>query len=299
MFDKLWKIVVGSLVLSGLVALVVWGLSDNERQMTKLMQQLAVEVQQEFKASLPRERSINRMLILVPQRSPRSEEKQFRDQLVDTVVASDKYSLVTWAEVEDKVQGSQWTKILSEIGLMPGAEPSSLEQTQKAMKQLDRANFEIDGAMFIDVTEFNEGDDVDGFGARIGVKATIWSRKQGRALHEVGPVRQAIDSRLDLRYLSHAMSKQSLLWRIPLWLILACGLPWALIAVVRVVVKRRDNSLNMALLLAFTVADVVLAWVFLTGFGTGGLAIFGLLLVAGLMGYYNYDATDYIERRLL
>ena len=45
--------------------------------------------------------------------------------------------------------------------------------------------------------------------------------------------------------------------------------------------------------------DVALAWVFLTGFSTGGMAIFGLLLVTGMMGYYNYDATDYIERRLL
>ena len=41
-----------------------------------------------------------------------------------------------------------------------------------------------------------------------------------------------------------------------------------------------------------------LAWILISAMSVGmGTALFALLLT-GLMGYYNYDACDYIERRL-
>jgi hypothetical protein len=167
------------------------------------------------------------------------------------------------------------------------------------MKKLDRANFEIDGVLFVEITQFFEGDSEDGFGAKLGVKGTIWSRHQKKEVASVGPIQQAIDSRLDLRYLSHAMGTQSLFWRIPVWLLISCGMPWLLIGLVRFVLKRRSNGATFGLLGTFVALDVSLAWVLLSSFGTGGLAMFGLLLVGAMMAYYNYDAIDYIERRLL
>ncbi|RMG14088.1 MAG: hypothetical protein D6731_10820 [Planctomycetota bacterium] len=296
---KAWKIL-GVLALVGVLGGVLAYVGYRpEREMTALMQQVAEVVEREFKDKLPRVRKIDRMLILIPGRSPRPEERQFREQLLDTVVRSDKYSLITWDEVEERLRGKQWTRILTELGMMPGEVPQTLEAAKQAMKQLDRANLEIDGVLFIEVTEFYEGDDEDGFGAKIGVKGTVWSRAEGAVVAEVPPIVEAIDSRWDLRYLQHAMGRQSLFWRLPLWLLLVCGLPWGLIQVVRAVLKRRSNGLNAALLATFTLFDIALAWPLLLGFGVGPGSLVGLIFVLLVAGYYNYDALDYIERRLL
>jgi hypothetical protein len=298
-FEKVWKIVAGIVVLSLITTGVVYFLSEEKREMSELMQSLALEVQHDFQAELPRVREINRMLVLVVERAPRDEEAQFREQLVDQVIASDKYNLITWAKVEKVLGESEVSKWAAKFGLLPGSQPQTLNQAVDAMKKLDRANFEIDGVLFIEITQFFQGAEDNGFGSKIGVKATIWSRTKNAEVASVGPVASAIDSRLDLRYLSHAMSHQSIFWRLPAWLVLCCGLPWALIGLVRAVVKRRSNQANMGLLAGLTLLDALFAWVLIMAFGTSGFAIFGLVLVTGLMGYYNYDAVEYIQRRLL
>ncbi len=101
------------------------------------------------------------------------------------------------------------------------------------------------------------------------------------------------------RYLAHQMSQRSFLWRFPLWFVVATGLPWALIQVVRWVLRKRNNSANLGVLALFTLVDLAVAWPLLFAYALSGFTLFGMLVLAALMGYYNYDACDYIERRLL
>ncbi len=184
------KVTVGLVVISIVVGIVAWKLSDYDRKMTPLMQQLATKVTDDFTTKLPRQRDINRMLLLVVERgSSRPEEEQFRDQLIDKIENSDKYSLVTWAKAEKVLKGSELAKWRVKFGFSdPAAKPVTIDQAVDAMKRLDRANFAIDGILFIEITKFYEGDTRDGFGAKVGVKGAIWSRGKNKEVATVGPV---------------------------------------------------------------------------------------------------------------
>ena len=56
---------------------------------------------------------------------------------------------------------------------------------------------------------------------------------------------------------------------------------------------------NLVLLGGLTAIDLFLAWVILMAMGLGWGYVVGLVILGGLVGYYNYDACDYIERKLL
>ena len=301
MFEKLWKFLVGLLVIGLVAGLVMWFMNrEDRREMTPLMHELATEASAEFATRLPRVQTINTTLVLVTGRGNRDEELQFREMVLDGVVRSDKYRVRTWDSVQKVLEGGDWyTSFLQKSGLVPGVAPTTIEQASKALEWLDRANVVIDGVLLIEVTHFTEGPHQTGLGATIGLDAQIWSRTKKQIVETVPPVKKSIDSAWDLRYLSYAMSQQSLILRFLGFFVVACGLPWALIQVVRMVLRRRDNVANASLIVGLTLADLALAWVLLFAFGGGGLTIFGLIVFAGLMGYYNYDAVEYIGRRLL
>lgn len=302
-FDKLWKIVVSVSVALTLIGVVTYFVTrETRRTMTRLMEDIAREVTQEFARELPRTRDVNTALFLVAGRGPRDEEEQFRDMLTRAVEATSKYRLVTWEDVTEQL-GSSWIgKVVSELGLTPGQPPNTFERAVKAVPHLYTANVQIDGILFVDVVEFTEGPDQDGFGARITLQGKLCSLNDKGAPSQVTDmpkVSQAIESVLDPRYVSYRISEQSLIARFVLWFVVAAGLPWAGIGLVRRVLKRRRNELNGLLLAGFTLADLALFWVLILALGTGAGSVAGLLVTAALMGYYNYDAMDYIGRRLL
>lgn len=302
-FDKLWKIVVSVSVALTLIGVVTYFVTrETKRTMTPLMEDIAHDVTQEFARELPRTRDVNTALFLVAGRGPRDEEEQFRDMLTRAVEATSKYRLVTWDEVTDQLGESWIGKVVSELGLTPGQQPNSFERAVKAVPHLFTANVQIDGILFVDVAEFTEGPDQDGLGARITLQGKLCSltdKGAAKQVTETPKVSQAIESALDPRYVSYRISQQSLIGRFVVWFIIAAGLPWAGIGVVRRVVKMRKNELNGLLLAGFTVADLVVFWVLVLALGTTTGSLAGLLFTAALMGYYNYDAMDYIGRRLL
>ncbi|MCW8140909.1 MAG: hypothetical protein KIT58_18560 [Planctomycetota bacterium] len=299
-FDKLWKIVVSVAVVAALIGVVAYfATRETRRTMTPLMHGIARDVTQAFARDLPRSRDVNTALFIVAGRGPRDEEQQFQDMLFRAVEGTSKYRLTTWDDVKRQL-GETWTgEVISKLGLTPGQAPSDLDRAVRAVTHLEKANIIIDGILFVDVAEFTEGPDKDGLGARIALKGQLYSLQDKKVVADGPKVSEGVESALDPRYVSYRISQQSLIGRFLLFFILAAGLPWAGIGVVRRVVKMRRNEMNGLLLAGFTAADLLLFWVVVLALGTSGTSLFGLLVVAGLMGYYNFDAMDYIGRRLL
>ena len=298
MFDKAWKVITGAAALVLLLA-GVWYLATREprRQMHPLLHELAQESVRAFAQAVPKDRDLDQLLLLVAGRGHRDEEKQFVDMLEDELQRAPKYRLKTWSWVEEQASSTWLGELAKKLGMIPGQPPHSLEKAAEVVKALDTANISIDGILFVDVEEFSEGE--EGFGARISLEGDVWSRKQKKVVAEVPQVTRAIESRWDHRYLSYRLSNASLLARFLAFFVIAAGAPWALIGVVRRVVKKRNNPLNLTLLVGLTLLDLAVAFVLLTALTVGPGSITLLILVAGAMGYYNYDACDYIERKLL
>lgn len=299
-FDKLWKIVVSVAVAVTLIGVVTYFVTrETKRQLTPLMEKLAQNVCADFARELPRSREINTALFLVAGRGPRDEEEQFRDMLEDTVQATSKYRLESWERINDRLGETLVGRFLQETGLAPGEAPRTLEQASRVVHRLGDAGFAIDGILFVDIVDFTEGPDQDGLGAKITLDGRLYSVKEKKIVTEPTKVSAAIDSALDPRYVGYKISQQSIILRFLGWFILSAGLPWVGIGVMRAVLKKRRNELNGLLLVLLTLVDLALFWLLVLALGTSGGAFAGLLLTAALMGYYNYDAMDYIGRRLL
>jgi hypothetical protein len=299
-FDKLWKIVVSVAVAATLIGTVVYfATRETKRQMTPLMKDLAKAATSEFARELPRDRSVNTALFLVSGRGPRDEEDEFREMLTHAVEGTSKYRLETWDRITDQLDETLVGRFLTETGLAPGQSPQRMDQAIKVVTRLEHAGIAVDGILFVDVAEFTEGPDQDGLGARIKLDGSLYSLKEKKTT-KAPTINHEIASALDPRYVSYRITQQTIIGRFLLWFVLACGLPWLCIGLVRKVVKTRRNELNGALLVGFTLVDLLLFWFLVLAmnfFGAGPLT--GLLLTAALMGYYNYDAMDYIGRKLL
>lgn len=299
-FDKLWKIVVSVAVALTLIGVVTYFVTrEPKREMTPLMYDLAHDATQEFARELPRARDVNRALFLVAGRGPRDEEDQFRQMLTRAVEGTSKYRLETWDHITEQLNETLMGRFLAETGLTPGQSPSNIDQAIKAINRLEHAGIEVDGILFVDVIDFTEGPDQDGYGAKIALDGKLYSLKDKKIVSQGPKVTHAIDSALDPRYISYRISQQTIVGRFLLWFLLSAGLPWASIAVVRRVHKTRKNELLGTLLAMFTLSDLFLFWVLVLALGTTGASLGALLFTAALMGYYNYDAMDYIGRRLL
>lgn len=298
MFDKAWKVVTGLAALALLIAGVYWfATREKPRTMHPLLKEVAEESVVQFAEQVPRVRDLDNLLLIVAGRGNRDEEQQFVRMLEDQLHKAPKYHLETWRDVERQANSTWLGQLYEKLNLIPGEPPRSLEKAGEIVSRLDTANITLDGVLFVDVEEFSEGE--EGLGARITLEGVVWSRKQKKVVETLPRITRAIESQWDHRYLSFQITQMNIIGRALLWFALSAAIPWAGIGVVRRVVKRRHNPLNLAMLIGFTMLDLVLAFVLLCAltFGPGTVAM--LLLVAAAMGYYNYDACDYIERRLL
>lgn len=303
------KFLIVSLLLSSVVGGLTYYLTrPTGPQMTQLMRRLTEGVTSEFSTQIPVHRKVETVYLIVHGRGSRTPEQEFQAELEAAVVKSDKYNVQSWKKLEEFLQKEAnktlWRQLVNKVlGDANGniTEPTSVAAASEVIKKLEEANYEpaIDGVLVVNVTEFYEGPDEDGFGAKVSVEAELWSKAEDKVVAKVAPISDEITSVFDLRYLQHRAGQQSWILRFLLWFVLSCGLPWAGIQLVRAVVRKRNNGLSIGLLAAFTGFDVVLAWPLLCSFGTGGGTVIGLLLSAAIMGYYNYDAVEYINRRLL
>lgn len=297
MFDKLVKVGIVVIAIGVIVGLVAYFKGPSVRDLPPILDDLAENVSTEFAEKLPRTRDVNDLLLIVPRKgNPRDEEKQFRTKLKNKIDAARKYNVKDWEDVKGHLGDTWLGKLYEKTGLVPGDDPKNLEEAVKVLKVLSTANQTFDGVLVATIEEFQEGQ--AGLGAKVAVKGEIYSVAAAKTVETMPSVSDEVASRLDYRYLHHTIASSTFIGRFFLWFVVAATQPFALIQVVRAVVRRRQNELNLALIAGFTIVDVVLAWICLTSISTGGFAIFLLLLVAAGMGYYNYDACDYIERRL-
>jgi hypothetical protein len=298
--DQVWKLVLSAVLGTALIGgIAYWATRDRPLEMTDLGKQLAQTATTDFAKKLPRTTEVSRCLLIISSRGSSDQAKKLKEMLREAIDRTGKYRLETWADVENQLKGNKLAQFLAAIGLAPGVEPSNLEQAVKACKQLDeRVNLTIDGVLFVE-TSLQEGADEDGFGTRIDLRGRLWSVKQDKLLSDGPVIEEKIDSRLDGRYVSYSIGRQSFLGRLFLWFLASAGAPWLGIAVVRAVVRRKNNGMNLAMLALLTLFDLALFYVLVLAIDPGMLGAVALAVVAGLMGYYNYDACDYIERRLL
>lgn len=298
--DQVWKLVLSAVLGTALIGGIgYWATRERPLQMTDLGKQLAESATADFAKKLPRAPEVSRCLLIISSRGSSDQAKQLKEMLRESIDRTGKFRLETWSDIEKQLQGNKFVQFLAALGLAPGVEPSSLEQAVKACKQLDeRVNLTIDGVMFVE-TSLQEGADEDGFGTRIDLRGRLWSVRQDKLVSDGPVVEEKIDSRLDGRYISYTIGRQSFLGRLFMWFLASAGAPWLGITVVRAIVRRKNNVLNLAMLAGLTLFDLALFFVLVLAIDPGMLGGVSLVVVAALMGYYNYDACDYIERRLL
>ncbi len=295
--DKIFKIVGGFVVLGLVVALIIWLTRDGKRELPPVLNSLSTEVAVEFAEKLPRNRQVNDLLLILPRTGNiRDEELGFRDLLKSEIMKAKKYNVRDWDDVKKKLDDTFLGKALVGIGLAPGEEPKNVQHAVDLLKWIAKANQTFDGVLVVNVKEFQEGQ--NGLGARVTVDAEIYGVAAAKTIENVPAVTRSVDSVLNYTYLHHRIESQSIFLRFFGWFLVAATLPFALIQVVRAVVTKRKNELNLAMIGGFTLLDVILAWILISALSFGiGTVIFLVILLAG-MGYYNYDACDYIERRL-
>jgi hypothetical protein len=291
------KIGIGAAVLGLVVGLVLYLTRDKERELPPVLQDLSVAVASEFAEKLPRTRDVNDLLMIVPRRgNPRDEEKRFRTLLKDKITTARKYNVRDWDNVKADLNDTTLGKIFKETGLVPGDDPKNLDEAKKVLKWLAKSNVNFDGVLVINISDFQEGE--AGYGAKVACDGAIYSVAAEKEVAKVPTVAEGVDSRLNYIYLHHTIAEVNWFGRFLGWFLVAAGLPFGLIQLVRAVVQKRKNELNMILLAGFTVFDVVLAWTLVSALAVGTGTIVFLVILAAAMGYYNYDAMDYIERRL-
>lgn len=306
--SKLGKFVVGSVVVSVLLSVVAYVVSrEDGPHMTPLMEQLTKTATADFATKVPRDRDISTIYLITHGRGNRDAERAFELQLREAVVESDKYRVSQWKDLEDFLEKEQNRSLLVRLRNLFSdntgnfVEPNSAERAFEIMKQLDAANYqpELDGVLVVDVTDFFEGPDKDGLGAKIGVEAKLWSKRSGKVVAEMDRIHHSIESQWDRRYLRHKVKQWNVFLRFFLWLVICCLIPWGGIQVVRAVLKKRSNGATIGLMAGLVLINLVISWPLVFAFGLSGGTVVGMFFFAALMGYYNYDAVEYINRRLL
>jgi hypothetical protein len=300
--DRIFKIVGGIVVLGLVVGAILYFTRDTKRKLPPILEVLSTEVAKEFAERLPRNRDVNDLLVLLPRKgNQRDEEVTFRGIVKDEIVKARKYNVHDWEDVKKNLDATFLGKALVGIGLAPGDEPKNLQEAVKLLGWLAKANQNFDGLLVVNIDEFKEGE--DGLGAKVQVTGEIYGVAAGKTIETVPrsgepPVMRSVDSSFNYTYLHHKIESSSLILRFLGWFLVASTMPFVLIQLVRAVVSKRKNELNLALIIGFTLVDVILWWVLIEALSVGmGMAFLMLLVLAG-MGYYNYDACDYIERRL-
>jgi hypothetical protein len=295
--DKIFKIVGGIVVLGLVVALIIWLTRDGKRELPPVLGSLSDEVATEFAEKLPRNRQVNDLLLILPRTGNiRDEELGFRDLLKKEIMKAKKYNVRDWDDVKKKLDDSFVGKALVSLGLAPGDEPRNVEHAVGLLKYITKANQTFDGVLVVNVKEFQEGQ--NGLGARVTVDGEIFGVAANKTIENVPAVTRSVDSFFNYTYLHHRIESNNIFLRFFCWFLVAATLPFALITVVRGVVTKRKNELNLALIAGFTLIDVILAWILISALNLAMGTVIFLVVLLALMGYYNYDACDYIERRL-
>lgn len=295
---KLSSIIVALLIGGGLT--YYWLKDEPKRELNAVMKELSIKTAKELAQKLPRIQGFEEVLV-VPIVGGRDEDTRLKDIITNEVAEVRKYTMKDWNHIRESLDnGALWSQFVSKIGLVEEEPPKTLEQAMKAAKVLGSTGMKLDGVLIIQGV-FDQGPNEDALGAKVRLTARFYDLNSGKELKDQEvTAANGIESAWNLLYLTHKLDSFGFFSRFFLWMIVVCLQPWLLINLCRAVIRRKRNEWNMALLGTFTIIDTALAWPLLMTMVIPGLmGIVFLIIVFGICAYYNYDAMDYIERRLL
>ncbi|HMQ17421.1 MAG TPA: hypothetical protein PKC49_15770 [Phycisphaerae bacterium] len=84
------------------------------------------------------------------------------------------------------------------------------------------------------------------------------------------------------------------LWRSIVWLAAAAALPWSARLLIRRVLEQGTNWAGAALIGGYTLGDVVLGVLLMTGWPSGAWGWLACLGALGVAATYNYLVTEYV-----
>jgi hypothetical protein len=274
--------------------------SAPKRELNAVMKELSIKTAKQLSQELPRIQSLEDVLV-VSIVGGRDEDKRLQNIINDEVANVRKYTIKDWPYVKKRLaSGPLFGQALEKLGFIDDSPPKSLEQAIGVIPLLRKSNIKIDGVLIIK-GEFDQGKSDDALGASVKMTARFFDMKKKEELKDKQVVvRNGIDSAWNLLYLTHKLDSYGFFARFLLWVLVVCLQPWIFINLCRMVIKSRRNDLNAILLGGFTFVDTALAWpLLMTLVIPGLLGVTFLVIIAGITAYYNYDAMDYIDRRLL
>lgn len=98
-------------------------------------------------------------------------------------------------------------------------------------------------------------------------------------------------------YQTPAATKQviwSTIWRSGFWIVLVAAIPWTGKLFIKRVLDYGSNWSGVALVAGFTLADVIVGWILMTGSPASGWGWFAILGALGVAGTYNYLVGEYL-----
>lgn len=300
--DKQQAIKISSLIF----ALVIGGVATYYymnrkvvRDLNPVMKELSIRVSKKFAEEMPRIQDLENVMVVAAV-GGRDEDRRLKDIVVDAITEQRKYTIQTWDKLKEDLDENILMDIARRIGFGPTKEPRTIQQVSDTAKWLKRANLNLDGAILIDC-HYDQGKRDDALGAEIRLTGKFFHLKTQKVLEDkTYTVGEKVDSVWNMLYITHKLDSYGFFSRFTVWVLLVLFQPWAFIQLNRMVLKQKKNELNMVLLGAYTFVDVAAAWPLLlicSPVGFGGIVI--LLAATGLTGYYNFDALDYTDRRLL
>lgn len=299
--SKIWKPFLIILGVGAIGLLCYWYFSQEyKRELSPVMEELSIRTSRELAHKVPRIQNIENLLV-VPVVGGRHEDQHLKNIVVDAIARKRKYTIYTWEGLKEDLEGgSLWQQAIDQMGFVSEHPPKNIAQGKQAAKVLKKANLNIDGILFVKCL-FDQGPRDDNLGAIIELKGTLYDINKDKKVEKTLYSKQEIDSTWNRLYLTHKLQSINFFVRFIMWCLIAFAPPWAFMGLTRWILKKRNNNWIVTYLIIIILIGVASSWPLLMSlgalldFGT----IFFFLILAGAVAKVNYDALDYIERRLL
>ena len=164
---------------------------------------------------------------------------------------------------------------------------TTLEKAVEVGKALD-----VTGVVFGEVSEFER----DETSARIQLDMKVANVADGKVAFAGSFGQEEPPAGDSSQRLRNTINATSAVKRVLVWLAFAAMLPLLLVPIIKHFLARESNAVNMALLIALTLADLALAYVLCGLDITGWIAGILLVLAVASAGIYNYWLCSTVER---
>ena len=163
---------------------------------------------------------------------------------------------------------------------------TTLERAVEVGKELD-----VSGVVFGEVSQFERSED----SARIRLEMKVANVADGKIAFAGSFGQEEPPAGTSSERTREAINTTSVVKRLLVWLAFAAILPLLLVPIIKHFLARESNAVNLALLIALTLADLALAYV-LCGLAVTGWIV-GVLLVLAVAsgGIYNYWLCSTVE----